>query len=251
MSEHERQPPAVWVVLPTYNEVGNIARMIETLASLDLNLRILVVDDASPDGTAEIASQMSRQYPDVHVICRTEERGLGTAYLAGFRYAIEAGAGAVLTMDSDFSHDPKTIPALIQALHCADVVIGSRYVPGSRIVNWSAYRRGLSAWANRFARRLFALPTHDCTSGFRLYRKEVLQAIPWHRVRSTGYSFLVETLYWATRQDPTRVKEVPICFVDRTEGQSKMGWREAFWGIVHLLRLGVELSRDQRPGAYR
>ncbi|HVG29546.1 MAG TPA: polyprenol monophosphomannose synthase [Pyrinomonadaceae bacterium] len=235
----------IWVVLPTYNEAENIAPLVGAILSLDFGLRVVVVDDASPDGTAEIARGLARGSPRVHVIRREGERGLGTAYLAGFRRALDGGADAVLTMDCDFSHDPAAIPSLVAALDSARVVIGSRYVAGGRIENWGFYRKLLSATANRFVRALFDLPVRDCTSGFRLYRAEVLEGIPWQRVSSTGYSFLAESLYWAMRQDDggARVREVPICFVDRVRGQSKMGAPEVFSGIINLLRLRVDLFR--------
>jgi dolichol-phosphate mannosyltransferase len=235
-----------WAVLPTYNEAGNVARMLRAILSLGLDLDILVVDDDSPDGTAAIVEELARECPRVHVLRRTGERGLGTAYRAGFRHALEAGADAVLTLDCDFSHDPGVIPVLMESLCGADVVIGSRYVPGGRIENWSPYRKRLSAAANRFVRTLFRLPVRDCTSGYRWYRRQVLEAIPWERVRSQGYSFLVETLYWAS-QRAARVKEVPICFVDRKEGRSKMGMREAFQGIGHLVRLKLTLREPGGP----
>jgi dolichol-phosphate mannosyltransferase len=233
----------IWAVLPTYNEAENVAPLVVALLALDLDLHVVVVDDASPDGTADIAEGAARDSARLHVVRREGERGLGTAYLAGFRRAIDAGADAVLTMDCDFSHDPVTIPALVEALDSARVVIGSRYVAGGRIENWGLYRKVLSAAANRFVRALFDLPVRDCTSGFRLYRAEVLQGIPWRRVSSTGYSFLVESLYWAMRQGDARVREVPICFVDRVRGQSKMGAREVFSGVVNLLRLRVDLFK--------
>jgi dolichol-phosphate mannosyltransferase len=233
-----------WVVLPTYNEAENLARLVGAIISLDLSLNIVVVDDASPDGTGEIAERLARERAQVQVIRRVGERGLGTAYLAGFRHAIATGADAVLTMDCDFSHDPAAIPALIAAFDSTtDVVIGSRYVEGGRIESWGVYRKLLSASANRFVRALFKLPVRDCTSGFRLYRKEVLEIIPWQRVSSTGYSFLVETLYWASRQTPFSVREVPISFVNRERGESKMGLREVLHGATNLLRLRASLIK--------
>lgn len=240
-----------WVVLPTYNEAENLGRMVHALCALDLDLRILVVDDASPDGTGAMADELARELPAVRVIHREGERGLGSAYLAGFREAIRCGAEAVISMDCDFSHDPRAIPSLIQAAGDADVVIGSRYTGGGRIRNWPWHRKAISALANRFVHSLFRLPTRDCTSGFRLYRTEVLQQLPWYRVRSTGYSFLVELLFWATQQEDVRVSEVPICFTDRERGTSKMGWREAAYGSLNLLRLHRELSAGPAWDAQR
>ena len=227
----------VWVVLPTYNEAGNLGRMIDDLVGLGIGLSVLVVDDDSPDGTGAVADERAAQNPSIHVVHRRGERGLGTAYLAGFHEALARGADAVLTMDCDYSHDPAEVPAMLAALANADLVVGSRYAPGGRIVGWSWYRRLLSRTANRFVHALFHLPTSDCTSGFRVYRREVLERIPWHLVRSTGYSFLVESLLWASRQERARIFEVPICFRDRDEGTSKLGWREAVHGAANLLRI--------------
>jgi glycosyltransferase involved in cell wall biosynthesis len=179
----------------------------------------------------------------VHVIRRRGERGLGSAYLAGFREAIRRGGERLLTMDCDFSHDPAAIPALLAAAEHADLVIGSRYVPGGRIQGWPTHRRLISKVANLFVHAFFHLSANDCTSGFRLYRRPVVERIPWDRVRSTGYSFLVETLLWTTRQDGVRVVELPICFRDREHGRSKLGWREAVLGARNLIRLRWELSR--------
>lgn len=231
----------VWVILPTYNEAANLARMVEMIEGLGASVDILVVDDASPDGTGAIADALAGKSPRVHVIHRTE-RGLGTAYLAGFRQAIASGAEALGTMDCDFSHDPALIPDLVKALEGADVVIGSRYVPGGRIEGWPRHRKVISRLANLFVHALFSIPANDCTSGFRLYRKHVVEGIEWERVRSTGYSFLVESLYWASRQKGVRLKEVAICFRDRELGASKLGWREAVYGASNLIRLWLEVG---------
>ena len=216
--------------------------MVEEIASLDASLQIIVVDDASSDGTGVIADDLSARNPRVQVIHRTE-RGLGTAYLAGFRKAIAGGGTALLTMDCDFSHDPAVIPELLKALESADVVIGSRYVPGGQIEGWPVHRKLLSRVANRFVHALFDIPAEDCTSGYRLYRKEVVLGIEWENVRSTGYSFLVESLYWASRQDGARLVEVPITFRDRTRGKSKLGWREAVHGARNLIQLWLKTGR--------
>ena len=226
-----------WIVLPTYNEAENLGRLIDDLLGLDAALSILVVDDDSPDGTGVIAEERAARHGSVHVVHRKGERGLGTAYLAGFRETLARGAEAVVTMDCDYSHDPAQVPELVAALERADVVVGSRYAPGGRIVGWSWHRRILSRSANRFVHALFHLPASDCTSGFRVYRRGVLERIPWTSVRSTGYSFLVESLLWASRQDGARIAEVPITFRDRHEGKSKLGWREAVHGAANLLRV--------------
>lgn len=217
--------------------------MVEQIASLDANLRIVVVDDASPDGTGAIADSLRAKNPRVHVIHRTE-RGLGTAYLAGFKEAMAQGGEALLTMDCDFSHDPAVIPDMVKALGSADMVIGSRYVPGGRVEGWPAHRKILSRVANSFVHALFDIPATDCTSGYRLYRKDVVLGIEWENVRSTGYSFLVESLYWASRQPGIRLVEVPITFRDRTQGKSKLGWREAVHGARNLIQLWLKTGRS-------
>lgn len=241
----------VWVVIPTYNEFENLPRMVSALKTLDLGLKVLVVDDDSPDGTAAAAEQLARRWQDLHVVRRVGERGLGTAYVAGFRRALQSGADAVLTMDCDFSHDPRAVPALLDALTSADLVIGSRYVAGGSVANWPLRRRALSASANGFVRALFHMPARDCTSGFRLYRREVLKAVPWESVRSTGYAFLVESLHWAARSEGVRIVEVPICFTDRELGETKMGLREAIDGVWKLVRLRFDLGRGGLTSAGR
>lgn len=234
---------STFVILPTYNEAANVARMVAALTGLGLELRVLVVDDASPDGTGAIADGLAAADRNVHVVHRSGQRGLGTAYLAGFREAIRLGGERLATMDCDFSHDPAMIPGLLAAAEAADVVIGSRYVSGGRILGWPSHRRLISQVANLFVHAFFQLSARDCTSGFRLYRRAVVERIPWDRVRSTGYSFLVETLLWASRQDGVRVTEVPICFRDRAHGKSKLGWREAVLGARNLIRLWWDVGR--------
>jgi dolichol-phosphate mannosyltransferase len=231
---------AVWLILPTYNESANLASLVEAVTALGLGLQVLVVDDDSPDGTGAIADELVAKDATVHVLHRKGERGLGTAYLAGFREALRNGAEAMFTMDCDFSHEPSAIPQFLEALRAADVVIGSRYVAGGRIEGWPPHRRLISRSANRFVHFLFRLPAGDCTSGFRLYRRRIVEGIPWERFRSSGYSFLVECLYWASRQDGARIAEVPIVFRDREHGKSKLGWREAVYGARNLIRLWVE-----------
>jgi glycosyltransferase involved in cell wall biosynthesis len=198
---------------------------------------VLVVDDESTDGTGEVADRLAAECPDVTVIHRPGPRGFGPALAEGFRLALARGSSAILTMDADFSHDPADIPRLLAALPGADVVIGSRYAPGGQIRAWSFYRRLLSASANWFVRILFLLPALDCTSGFRVYQPELLELMPWDEFHSTGYSFLVEMLYFAARAGRRRFREVPICFVDRRAGTSKMGWREIVLGAANLLKL--------------
>jgi dolichol-phosphate mannosyltransferase len=224
------------LVLPTYNEAENLPELIARVHAAAPNISILVVDDDSPDGTADLAAAIAERDARVSVLCRKNARGYGTALTEGIRHALGAGAPAVLTMDCDFSHDPADVPRLLTALEGADVVVGSRYTEGGRVRAWSLARRLLSAGANLFVRALFRIPARDCTSGFRGYRRHVLEAMPWDRFHSEGYSFLVEVLYFATRDRRTRLLEVPIVFIDRTRGTSKMGLKEIVLGATNLIR---------------
>ncbi len=232
-------------MLPTLNEAENLAAVVARLREAVPGLQVLVVDDASTDGTAGIADGLAGEDPAVRVLHRRGKKGYGESLTDGFRAALEQGATVIASMDCDFSHDPFALPALLAAVEGADVVIGSRYVPGGEIRNWGPYRTGLSAAANAFVRALFRLPVRDCTSGFRAYRREVLETIPWGRLHSTGYSFLVEVLYWIAQPEGRRVREVPICYVDRTRGQSKMGVRQIVSGAANLLKLRLELARGR------
>lgn len=233
----------VTVVLPTYNEAENLPRLVAALRALHPPPGILVVDDGSPDGTGRLADDLARGRDDLQVIHRDGPRGFGEALTAGFRAALAQGADALVTMDADFSHDPADVPRLLSALDDGAIrlVIGSRYTSGGEIRDWPLHRRVLSTFANTFVSVLFALPARDCTSGFRAYRREALADIPWTRLRSPGYSFLVEVLYWVVRSGPAGLREVPICFTERRHGRSKMGLREIVWGAANLLRLRAEL----------
>ena len=225
-----------WVVLPTYNESENIAPLLDRLLGLDVGLNILIVDDNSPDGTGDIVAAISARNDRVHLMSRTGKRGLGAAYLAGFEYALNAGAEVLISMDGDFSHQPEAIPGLIVGLGRAGCVVGSRYVAGGSIENWPARRKVLSAAANRFVRLLFRIPIADCTSGFRVYRRSVIEDVVRVSPRSQGYSFLVEML-WIAAIGPLPIIESPICFVERQQGTSKMALREVIGGIRSLLSL--------------
>ena len=231
-------------MLPTLNEAENLAAVVARLREVAPQAQVLVVDDASTDGTATIAEDLARADPAVRVLHRRGKKGYGESLTEGFRTALDSGADVVASMDCDFSHDPSALPSLLSATGEADLVIGSRYVAGGAIRNWGVYRTGLSAAANAFVRVLFRLPVHDCTSGFRAYRRDVVEAIPWDRLHSTGYSFLVEILYWSARAG-RRVREVPITYVDRTRGQSKMGVRQIVFGAANLVKLRLELARGR------
>jgi glycosyltransferase involved in cell wall biosynthesis len=225
------------VVVPTYNEAENIARLVPELLALPSALRIIVVDDASPDGTGALAEQFARDFPgrvvDLH---RPGKLGLGTAYMAGFKEADKLGADCILTMDADFSHHPRHIEAMLARLAQADLVIGSRYVPGGRAVDSPGARRLLSWLANSASRTALGLKAHDVTAGFRAYRRELLMALPLDQIFSSGYSFLIETLYLVERGG-WRVAEVPIQFYDRTAGTSKISRSEITKAMYTVARL--------------
>jgi dolichol-phosphate mannosyltransferase len=238
-----------WLVLPTYNEAENLPRLIAAVRDLPRSFPVIVVDDASPDGTGRLAEELAAGRDDLVVVHRQGVRGFGEALTDGFHEALRRGAEAVFTMDADFSHDPADLVRLEDALADADLVIGSRYTAGGELRAWPLYRRLLSATANAFVGVLFHLPARDCTSGFRGYRRGVLEAIPWDGLHSAGYSFLVEVLYWAARRSGARVREVPICFSERREGKSKMGLREIVWGAMNLLKVRLDLMMVPRASA--
>ena len=232
------------VCLPTYNERENVERMLRALGDvLPEGGRVLVIDDNSPDGTGELADRLAAQLPFVDVLHRERKEGLGPAYLAGFRRALADGAELVLEMDCDFSHDPADVPRLLAAAEDADLVLGSRYIAGGSIGNWGALRRLISLAAS-FYTRVLLMPVHDPTGGFKCYRREVLEAIDPDAIRSKGYAFQIETTYRALRAG-FRVVEIPIHFVDREVGGSKMSRAivlEAAWKVP-ALRAAALLGR--------
>jgi dolichol-phosphate mannosyltransferase len=238
MSETATEGPA-WLVLPTYNEAGNVRPIVEAaLAKLPDSARVLIVDDGSPDGTGAIADRLAEGDGRVDVLHRRRKEGLGPAYIAGFHRALAAGAGYVLEMDADFSHDPAYLPRLLEAGERADVAIGSRYVDGGGVSDWSPLRRAISRGGSAYARLALGLSVADLTSGFRCFRREVLEAIDLDSIGSRGYAFQIETTYRAVRRG-FRVVEVPIVFRDRRVGNSKMDRSvvaEAAWRVP-LLRL--------------
>jgi dolichol-phosphate mannosyltransferase len=231
-----------WLILPTYNEAENVRAIVtaagEVLATAaPEGYRVLVVDDGSPDGTGELADALAAAHSWVQVLHRTEKSGIGPAYLAGFRHALEHGAGYVMEMDSDFSHDPADLARLLGAVHDgADLALGSRYVPGGGVRDWGLLRRFISEGGSTYARLVLGLQVRDLTGGFKCFRREVLEAIHFDSVRSQGYAFQVELTYRAV-QAGFRVVEVPIVFRDRERGESKMSWRialEAMWLVPRL-----------------
>jgi len=224
------------LIIPTYNEAENIAPLIERVLEVVPRIQVIVVDDNSPDGTGDIADSLARQTGQVHVIHRSGKEGLGTAYVAGFRRAFDLNADPICTMDADFSHDPRYLPDLLRCAEHHDVCIGSRYVPGGGTEHWGIGRRVLSRGANTVARVLLGLHAHDCTAGFRAYRRHVLQAIRPETVRADGYSYLVEMLYRCQVQG-FDTGEIPIIFVDRARGASKISRREIAKAMMTVFRL--------------
>jgi dolichol-phosphate mannosyltransferase len=244
-----------WLVLPTYNEAANIEAIVDAAgASLagsgDGDYKILVVDDGSPDGTGAIADRLAAEREPVEVLHRREKNGIGPAYLAGFAHALERGAGYVMEMDSDFSHDPADLARLLEAVRDgADLALGSRYVTGGGVSDWGLLRRLVSAGGSAYARRVLGLKVRDLTGGFKCFRREVLEAIHFDSVRSQGYAFQVELTYRAVRAG-FAVVEVPIVFRDRELGESKMSWRiaaEAMW-LVPKLRFGSQPPTQPKRG---
>lgn len=214
--------PPVWLVLPTYNEAENLAVIVPAvLEQLPAERRLLIVDDASPDGTGAIADRLAAEHRDVEVLHRAAKEGLGPAYTAGYAHALSGGAELVAQMDADFSHDPADLPRLIAAAEHADLVLGSRYVDGGGVTDWGPLRRLISRGGSAYARTILGLGVRDLTGGFKVFRRQVLEAIHPETIPSLGYAFQVETTYRAIRAG-FRVVEVPIVFRDRRVGQSKM-----------------------------
>jgi dolichol-phosphate mannosyltransferase len=229
-----------WLVLPTYNEVENLESIVKattrSLASASPEHRLLVVDDNSPDGTGELADRLAAEREDVQVLHRTEKEGLGPAYLAGFGTALAGGAELVLEMDADFSHDPADVPRLIEAAADADLVLGSRYMPGGGVAGWAWHRRLLSRGGCWYARTVLGAPVRDLTGGFKCFRREVLERLDLTGIHADGYGFQIEMTYRTIRAG-FRVREIPITFHDRRAGASKMDTRiaaEAVWKVPAL-----------------
>jgi dolichol-phosphate mannosyltransferase len=241
----------VIVVIPTYNERENLELIVSRLHAAVPAASVLVVDDSSPDGTGEIADGLARCDERVHVLHRAGKSGLGSAYLAGFGWALERGYGALVEMDADGSHDPAELPLLLAGLADSDLVLGSRWVPGGTVRNWPRSREILSRGGNAYARRLLGIEAHDVTGGFRAYRAQTLRVIDLDAVESRGYCFQVDLALRACRAGLT-VTEVPITFTERTRGVSKMSraiilealWRVTQWGIAARIRGGEPGRQD-------
>jgi dolichol-phosphate mannosyltransferase len=232
--------PGAWLILPTYNEAENVEAIVRAalaeLATTGREHTVLVVDDGSPDGTGRIADRLAEELPEVRVLHREAKQGLGRAYLAGFEVALDGGAELILEMDADFSHDPADLPRLIAAAGAADLVLGSRYVPGGGVQNWGALRRLVSRGGSWYARMLLGVPVRDLTGGFKCFNRRVLERIDLSDVHADGYGFQIELTYMAIRAGFT-VAEVPILFRERREGHSKMTAKiavEAVWKVPAL-----------------
>jgi dolichol-phosphate mannosyltransferase len=238
-------PERALVIIPTYNEIENLGRIVPQVLEQDPRLEVLVVDDNSPDGTGAAADELARTSPRVHVLHRAGKLGLGTAYRAGFKWALERDYEYVFEMDADFSHDPKHLPQFLEAAQNADLVLGCRYLHGRvTVVNWPMGRLLLSYFANLYARVVTGLSLSDSTGGFKCFRRRVLATVDLDAVRSGGYAFQIEMSFRAARKG-FRITEIPIVFVDRTDGVSKMSGaivREAVW-MVWRLRLMALLGR--------
>jgi dolichol-phosphate mannosyltransferase len=232
----DRRGPA-WLVIPTYNEAENLAGFLAAvLLKLPEDARILVVDDNSPDGTGRIADRLAEDEERIEVLHRTQKEGLGPAYVAGFREALAQGAGLILEMDADFSHDPAYLPRLLEAAKRADLVIGSRYVEGGGVSDWSLLRRAVSRGGSAYARLVLGVGIRDLTGGFKCFRREVLEAVDLDSVDARGYAFQIEVTYRALRAG-FNVVEVPIVFRDRHAGSSKMDSSiavEAAWRVPRM-----------------
>lgn len=239
MSDTQNQHHAV-VVIPTYNERENLPALCQkVMGAAGGGAHLLIVDDNSPDGTGVLAEELAKQYPQIHVLHRQRKEGLGRAYVAGFGKALETGYRLIAQMDADLSHDPADLPRLIKASESADLVIGSRYVPGGDVSNWSRQRYWLSFFANQYVRLITRLPLRDATGGYRCWKREVLEAIDLSTIRSNGYAFQIEMAYRACRLG-FHVQEIPIVFTERRAGRSKLSKRviwEAIW-LPWKLRFG-------------
>lgn len=239
----------ITIVIPTYNEAENLPKLVSALFSLPLNLRLLIVDDNSPDGTGDLAEDLSKKHPGrIDVLRRPGKMGLRSAYLNGFQKVLDSDTQAIVQMDADFSHDPVVLTEMAKSLELTDVVLGSRYVSGGSVdKKWPIWRKWLSAFGNFYARTILGLPLHDVTTGYRMWRSETLKQIPFERIQATGYIFLVEMIYLAHCLE-FKISEVPIYFADRRFGKSKMSLKiqmeaalriwQVMWNYRDLRRAG-------------
>jgi dolichol-phosphate mannosyltransferase len=237
------------IVMPTYNERENLPRMAQRLLGLSVAVDLLVVDDNSPDGTGKIADELAAKHPNIHVLHRQEKNGLGRAYIAGFKWALEQGYEFVFEMDGDFSHNPDDVPILTEAAQNADLVIGSRYIGGIRIINWPLSRLMLSKGAATYVSIITGMPFTDPTGGYKCFRRSALQALDLDKVRSNGYSFQIELTHKLWRQGK-KIVEVPIIFTERAQGHSKMSGNIVSEAFMMVWRLWFQngCRRSPQPG---
>jgi dolichol-phosphate mannosyltransferase len=227
------------VIIPTYNEKNNIERVLDALVGLNIkNLDILIIDDNSPDGTADIVKKYMAQNSIVTLIERPGKQGLGTAYIAGFLYALDKDYDLIFEMDADLSHDPKEIPNFIKAMEEADLVVGSRYLTGVNVINWPLMRLFISVMASKYTRIITGLPIRDCTSGFKCFHRRILENIPLNKISSSGYSFQIEMNFKAWKRG-YKIKEIPIIFYDRTVDSSKMSKKIMMEAVFIVWKLKV------------
>jgi dolichol-phosphate mannosyltransferase len=223
------------IIIPTYNEIDNLPPLLEEIFSYAPEADVLIVDDNSPDGTGKLAEEIHNENSRVEVLHRPGKQGLGTAYIAGFKYAIEHGYDIAFEMDADFSHDPHYLPDFLKAVENADLVIGSRYIAGGGTPNWSILRRLISGGGNIFARIVLGVPVHDCTAGYRCYRRRVLENIDLDTIQSQGYAFQIELAYRVMKHG-FKIIETPIIFMDRRVGKSKMSRKIVIEGFTYVLK---------------
>jgi len=239
------------VIVPTYNERDNLGPLVESILLQGEAFHILIVDDNSPDGTGDLADQLAAERSRVHVIRRPGKMGLGTAYIAGFHWALDYGADLIFEMDADFSHDPAMLPRFVEAIQDCDLVLGSRYVAGGGVRNWPWYRQWMSFGGSLYARTILGVGIRDLTGGFKCFRPEVLRTIGLNGIETSGYAFQIEMTY-RTLLHGFRVKEIPIVFVDRVHGKSKMSRRVFLEAVIAVPKLRLKLSnpragRQSRP----
>jgi len=227
------------IIIPTYNELENLPKLLPEVLSKDENINVLIVDDNSPDGTAAFVESQMKNNNRIHLIKRLSKQGLGTAYIAGFKYALQNNFQFIFEMDADFSHDPKEIPRFLDEIKNSDVILGSRYITGVNVINWPMRRLLLSWFANLYTRVITGMPVHDATGGFKCFRREVLEAIDLDRVTSNGYAFQIEMTFKAWKKS-FNIKEIPIIFVDRVKGKSKMSKKIVREAVTMVWKLRIK-----------
>lgn len=221
------------IIIPTYNEVENVQRLVQAIFSYQNDINILFVDDSSPDGTGALIKKMQQEHANILLLEREKKEGLGRAYIAGFKFALQKGFDYIFEMDADFSHDPREIPNFLAAIARSDLVIGSRYIRGVNVINWPLRRLLLSYFANKYTQVVTGLPVKDCTGGFKCFRRQVLENIDLDNIRSNGYAFQIEMNFKAWRAG-FKIQEIPIIFVDRIYGESKLS-RKIMWEAIFLV----------------